>query len=544
MKKTISLVLAVLMVLLTMVMPVGAVQIGRTGSDIPVVAIFGDGEPIYDTDGNMIFKFSEILSILGDTEDGAASEAVMNVLEPFLLEGIIHDEWDNYYAALEKEIGEIFAEVRYDKNGENPNGTDISKSVRQAMADNLKRDTKQTRGSYYVYDYQFWYDWRQDPLKTADEFNAYIQGIKKITGAPKVSVLARCLGTSVVMAYIAKYGTDDLHGVAFNGGIAMGAEIISETISGKFTVDVAALNRMLKDFESLDALALDDFINSSLDLVAKTGKAGDIDLRRMELYGKLAQGVTSALSLGTFFTWPGYWACVAKSDFENAKNYVFGKEGSEKRTEYAELIKKIDNYYSLVTDKMDTLLDELENNKVLVGVIAKYGYQIAPICESCDVVADQYVSVNKASFGATTSMVYNTLTEDYIAERTAEGKDKYISPDKQIDASTCRFPDSTWFTKGISHSFWSDFETDLLYTVITADKQLYIDDFDFTQYIVYDRKTNTVEPMTEENCRTEAWQTSETQDNPQNPFEKIISWLTSLFVWIKNLIVFVSARAQ
>jgi len=132
MKKLISVILALIM-MFTVVTPAFAFDYVLKGSDIPVVAIFGDGEPIYNTEGEKIFHFKEILNMLGGSEEGAAGEAVQNVLKPFLIEGILFDKWDNYYAALEKEIGDIFAESRYDENGENPNGSDVSPQVRQYM---------------------------------------------------------------------------------------------------------------------------------------------------------------------------------------------------------------------------------------------------------------------------------------------------------------------------------------------------------------------------------------------------------------------------
>ena len=537
MKKIISILLTVVMVF-SLAVPALAYNFPNvfSGSDIPVIAIFGDGEAIYNTEGKKIFHFSELLNTLGGSEDGAAGEAVQNVLKPFLIEGILKDEWDNYYAALGKEIGDLFAEARYDNNGENPNGSDVSKDVRKIMADNLQVDKKTVRGSYYVYDYQFWYDWRQDPLVTADEFHAYIQGIKDITGAPKVSVIARCLGTTVVLAYLSKYGTADLHGVSFNGSVADGGEIISETISGKFKLDLNAINRMILDFDSMGKLDIDNFITSSIDLAAKSSELVGFKFEKTKIYGKLVQGVTSALALSTFFTWPGYWALVAEEDYQDALLYVFGEEGSDKRAEYAELIKKIDNYHTNVTKEIWNILGELKEKEIIVGVIAKYGFQIAPVIESCDAIGDQFASVTRASFGATTTTIYDTFSEEYINKRKEEGKDKYISPDRHIDASTCFFPDSTWFTKDITHSKWTDFETSLLYQVVTAEKQLTIDDFDCTQYVVYDNDTNTVDPMTEENCDTEAWVTDKDYDEPESFLGRFIAYIKSLVNWFNDLI--------
>lgn len=542
MKKLVS-VLLITVMLFAFSAPAFAAEYEVGKSPIPVVTIYGDGEPIYDAEKKVkLFQFNEILNILGGSEEGALGEATVNVLTPFLVEGILNDEWDNYYAALEKEIGEIFTEVRYDENGENWNGSGISQLATDVQNSQLSRDAKDANGHYMYYDYHFFYDWRQDPMKTADEFHAYVEKVKELTGAKKVAIIARCLGTSVVMAYLQKYGTDSVHGVSFNGSVAAGGEIISEPISGKFVLDVNAINRMLADFGAIGWFELDSFISTSIDLAAKALAATGFELSETEIYGKLVQGVTSALALSTFFTWPGYWALVCEDDFDDALYYVFGDENSEKRETYKNLITKIEDYHYNVMCNIDSIFDELKANEVKVGVIAKYGFQLAAIAESRDYVADQFATVNKASFGATTGTVYEDLSDEYIAARVAEGKGKYISPDKKIDASTCAFPDSTWFTKGITHSKWTDFETSVLLKVVTADTQLTVDDFEYTQFIVYDNETETAYPMTEENCKTEAWEADKKFDRPETQKQTLFAFVFALLNWLVEFFHFIFNR--
>ncbi len=541
MKKLLSIVLVIIMIF-SLATPAFAFSYRMDGSDIPVISIYGDGRPIYDTEGNKIFEFSEMLSMLGSTEDSALLESTINILMPFLMEGIINDEWDNYYDALEKEFSELFEEARYDCNGENINGSDISQELRQAMIYDLNTDKKQWRGSYHAHDYHFCYDWRQDPLKTADELHEYILKLKETTKSDKVSILTHCLGTSIVLAYVSKYGTDNIHGISFDGSVADGAEIISETISGKFSLDLDAINRMLADFKNLYQLELDDFISSSIDLASKTCAVAGIEFEETEIYKKLAQGVTSALAISTFFTWPGYWALVTEEDFEDALLYVFGEPGSEKRVEYAKLIEKIQNYHNQVTKNIWSLMEVLKTDDIKVGIIAKYGFQIAPVIESADAVADQFASVTRASFGATTTSIYDTFSDEYISQRKAEGKGKYISPDKHIDASTCFFPDCTWFTKGFSHSNWTQFEQSLLFQVITADRQLTIDDFDCTQFIIGDNNTGKGIPMTEENCNIEAWELNDKLDNPQTHKGKLFSFVITIIKWVMDIFKKISEK--
>ena len=92
------------------------------------------------------------------------------------------------------------------------------------------------------------------------------------------------------MAYISKYGLDDIHGISIDASVANGAEIISEPISGKFTVDANAINRMVKDLDALGMFSVDSFVTSSIDLLSKSGAIDSvIGVVKEELYGKIVK---------------------------------------------------------------------------------------------------------------------------------------------------------------------------------------------------------------------------------------------------------------
>ena len=521
MKKVISVLLAMLMLFSTCV--VGVVAIGdidkptnqiivhSSRSQIPVIRILGDGEPLYNEKQEKIVHIRSLtFGSSSDEEDDDSDilSSVANVLLPFLIDGLLNDEWDAYYENLQKEISEIFSEIRLDNNGEVTNNTGISEARKKEMAGYLARDAKKenNKGYYAINDYRFWYDWRLDPIYTAGLLNTYIQEVKKATGCPKVSIMASCLGTIVTTTYINLYGTDDLHGVGFTGAVSGGAEALSEAISGKFDIDGYAISRTLIDSDYIGEFNVDKFITSSIDLLSATGVFDYLEEGVKEtLYAKLVEGVTSALALSTLFTFPIYWAAVSPEDYDDALLYVFGPDGSEKRTTYAGLIEKIETYNREIRSEYDATIKSIGENGVKFGAVSKYGFQILPICQSYDVVSDQFVSVNHSSFGATTSTIYDTLTDDYIAERVAAGKGDYISPDKKIDASTCAYPESTWFMKNVSHSEYTTFERKLLYDVITApgDKVITcgdtVDGLTYSRFLVYDYETDIMTTMTEEN---------------------------------------------
>lgn len=543
MKKIISLVLCVVMLF-----AIGAPVLSASyhyNYTFPIIHINGDGTSIVDENDKEIFqikKLGEMLTSNSDSDGDTLKDSIKNVLVPFLTKGLLFNDWDDYYKNLEKEISDIFGDVALDENGNAKNGTGISKNNKNAnnSAMNSKKPGEVT----------FYYDWRLDPMEVADELDAFINTILESTGCKQVGIEATCLGTSVLFSYIAKYGADKLHGIGIDATIANGGEFISESLSGKFNVDGKAISRILKDADTLGYINIDDFLLESVSLAADLGLIHTLtDTVKYTIYERVVEGVTSSLALGTFFTMPCYWTAVTTEDYETAKNYVFGPEGSEKREKYAVLIEKLDNYDIEVRREIGEggkIWQELKDKGVNIGIVSKYGFQMVPICESKNLVADQYASVKNSSFGATTSTIYDTLSDEYIAQQIAAGKEKYISPDHQIDASTCMFPEYTWFTKGASHSNRTNAEDEILIGVIIADRQLTIEDFpQYTQFMVYsDEAPSKMVPMTSENCYNEFWRSDIESEKTLNPIEKLIIMIKRLYNWLKEVFVRINSGSE
>ena len=530
--------------------------ISQSLSDIPVIRISGDGEKLVDENGNKVFHYKDFASILGDDdeeeeEDSALLTSIANILIPFLVDGLLNDNWDPYYKNLQAEISELFENSLLDKNGNAQFGT----GLRQERIDKMNKTRHNDQAwrnpdrtiKYYVHDrYWFYYDWRLDPIESAAELKSFIDDILASTGCEEVGIVASCLGTNVVTAYLAAYpehAAGSIRGIAYDGSVVGGAEMLSEAISGKFNVDAAAINRTLKDCAAIGMFDIDGFINTTIEMLDRTGVLDSVIGKTKEwIYYKLVEGVTSALALSTFYTWPNYWACVSPEDYETAKNYVFGPEGSEKRTEYAGLIAKLDNYDTVVRQRIPEILTNAVNSGVNFGAISKYGFQTLPICETNYLVSDQFASVGRSSFGATTGTIYTDLSDDYIASRVEKGFGRYISPDKQIDASTCLFPNQTWFIKGSSHSNWSDWELRHLYDIASSKEQLTIDNSTWpSQFVVYEYTNpdedcdGEISVMTTENCDTENWEAEEKIDNPTEKHGKLFVAITALINWIIEL---------
>ena len=93
------------------------------------------------------------------------------------------------------------------------------------------------------------------------------------------------------------------------------------------------------------------------------------------------------------------------------------------------------------------------------------GYAIAPIpvYDNCVDQTDMLIDTKFGSLGATCAPIGETLK--------ADGANKYLSGDLLVDASTCAFPDSTWFVRYQDHNDFCDAYNDFVYYLLTFDGQ-------------------------------------------------------------------------
>ena len=128
MKKLISLLLSVVLMFCTVIPAFAWVNVNESKSQIPVIRISGDGEPLYDDEGNKIFHYKDVAKLVSG-ESGDNSEmykSMAKTLLPAIAKGIATDNWDDLYAGLETEISKIFANSLLDENGNVTNNSGLS----------------------------------------------------------------------------------------------------------------------------------------------------------------------------------------------------------------------------------------------------------------------------------------------------------------------------------------------------------------------------------------------------------------------------------
>ena len=545
MKKLISLTL-VLIMLFAVMAPASSVL--AADERTPIVYIRGNGDGLFYPDGTLCVAQFEDLSLGGDGEDDGIDkdtivETVVNILKPFVLEGMIFDNWDNYGRAIYDELKPLFPDAGLDYNGNPIKGTGVHP---ETMASSIAA-SKSTWNYVYNGQYAFAYDWRLSPYDHVDRLHEYVLQVLKTTGQTQVSMYCRCMGGSLLAAYLERYGhLGHIKNVIFCDSLQNEATLFSKAFSGQIEFDAKTIERYAGQldfcgktgdgvgFEFTEVLyeilfKTMDFFNQ----ITVTDKALD---EVEALYERLGKALMPAL-LHAFgmATQVNYWTEVNEKDMDAALDLVYGKEGSELRTKYAGLIEKIQYYREHVSSDLNGFYDKLDDNGIYYGFIAKYGFMNMPLVKDSDLLSDSLVSLTHCTFGATTAPIGQKLSDEYLAGVSEENR-KYIAPDKQVDLSTCRVPERTWILKNAHHD-----EIDCLEPVIWEFLNGTSETVDTvtagSQFMVFDYDTLTATRMTEDNCADYEWITSPVEEPTTETrivsfmrfFTMILNFLTRLF---------------
>ena len=157
-------------------------------------------------------------------------------------------------------------------------------------------------------------------------------------------------------------------------------------------------------------------------------------------------------------------------------------------------------------------------------------------------MGEHQTGLREQAFGPTVSTVDGTLSEKYINSRVAEGKGKYISPDKQIDASTCLLPDNTWFIKNVDHRYTE--AVHLLITDLVDNPRCTVDTLGTYGQFLNAKDQYVLEPLKEVNDNDMQWDASEPGVAGENVFRTLGSLLVKIITWVREFITGIVAHAR
>ncbi len=73
---------------------------------------------------------------------------------------------------------------------------------------------------------------------------------------------------------------------------------------------------------------------------------------------------------------------------------------------------------------------------------------------------------------------------------------EYVSPENNIDASTCLFPEQTWFIKNLSHSEGSSAFDEMIKVLLYSDGQATVKSYsNYPRYLLNNDKAEKLEAV-------------------------------------------------
>ncbi len=342
------------------------------------------------------------------------------------------------------------------------------------------------------YSYYFGYDFRLDPYTHADRLHKDIQTLKELTGHDKVQLKASSMGGVVTMAYLERYGTEDIETVIFQNCPIKGTAVAGELYCRKFEINKdALLNYALDAIPALEQDFLQGFLYGLATALDDLGVWSLLLSFADGIVDNLLDRVYDEALIPIFGTLPGIWSFVPHEYYEEAKTVMVNAETQ------AGLIEKLDNYHYNVQCKAEEILQKA-NEDIKIYIVAGYDIQRTPLVTAYLNTSDGTVDTKYASVGAVTADIRDTLPEGYV-QATDDGHN-HISPDFTIDASTCALKEQTWFIKDMLHCTTHDGHDKFYELMLTSEEQFYVDTYEeypqFMQNNIPDMTFDKVENLT------------------------------------------------
>lgn len=402
-------------------------------------------------------------------------------LLPAIISLIFCGNEDYFATAVCSFANDLFGEMYCDDSG-NPVYDNISTEDWEEPTADHEKNTQ----------HKFYYDWRKDVFEIAAELNDYIEQIKTLTGHSKVALRAESMGGAVTMTYLKVYGHDSIDSVVMQSSAFNGITLMGDIFTGDLKIDSESVLNYIKNFVVGDTqmMILARVLISYCDILMNP-IANFVDGTLNDTKEQLFDGAIRDM-IGNF---AGIWAFVPLESYEEAKEFMLDE------TENAELIEKIDRYHYGVMDKTEEILDSAMADGMKLAIISNYGKAGVPVGTDVNFQSDFLIDTARTSHGATCSELYSTLGDGYV--QAVQDGHNHLSCDGQIDASTCLYPEQTWFIKDMLHTGYTAGYDEFVYQFIYDDDQQTIwSNPDYPQFLYNNAESETLDALTTENCDT------------------------------------------
>ncbi len=347
-------------------------------------------------------------------------------------------------------------------------------------------------GAQHVYFFN--YDWRLSPQEHVDDLHAFIETVKEEQRAAKVTLVPCSMGGTVVNSYLARFGSAGIQKIIYCLVASKGIDLVGELFGQNIEINLGVLLERLFNFENgnLALQALLGALMGGFELNPLLTKA--VNRLLQFVLEKTSERAYRDILLRSFASMPGMWAFVPDAYYEADKARMFPNGGNPV------FIEKIDAYHA-VQVQSEALMQRAIDAGTAVYVTAAWGFVGFPVTSKAYTQGDCLIETHNESFGATVAPYGQTLPAGYKAENPVctDPQHDHISDDLIVDASTCAFPEQTWFIKHMKHVGFpvGSGAAELLTWLVTSNEALTVQsDARFSQFTDLDPATGRLTSLT------------------------------------------------
>lgn len=333
--------------------------------------------------------------------------------------------------------------------------------------------------------YFFTYDWRLTPQELAAQLNTLIETAKAETGKEQVRLVSASMGTVVTSAYLYYYGYDSVYNCIFLSGALNGIFTIGDLFKGDIAFSGEGLANFLKTTVRQSNAMVKFFVgllaNEKLLTPICEWVNGLVDEYKDRVFGK---GMRNSFGLSM-----GLWSMCPEEDFDECVEFMFGSC----KEEYPVIMDELAEIRKLLFATED-IVDGCIERGIPIAFLSNYNLSMAPVNARCNSQGDKVIEVYGTSFHATAANYGETLSDEALAGVAEE----FISPDRIINASTCRYPSCTWFIKDARHvasSYGTDYAEFVSWLVMSDTQRTVYDNASYPRFMLSDTE-ETLRPAT------------------------------------------------
>lgn len=371
-----------------------------------------------------------------------------------------------------KASNDLLGKIGCDKNGNPQPGTGVHPGA---------LPTKDVHGTMCndIADYSFVYDWRLSPLDIAEQLHTYIRHILALTGHDQVILVCHSMGGTVFASYLSMYGSAEIERMICLTPAWKGLSIMGSLLSGE--AQIGDKSEELSLFLQSLPMVKDERLQLLIRAAEPLGVYKWLLRFLQKPLDQEFERVYYTCLRDMFASMPGIWAFVPDSYYNRAKAFTFAKDAEE----YAALIQKIDDYHYNVQNRLEDLLRNATASGMQLVVASGYGISTVPLSVAHTAQSDFLIDTVYTSIGAV-SMPFGSRLPEAYTQAVRDGHD-HLSPDGLIDASTCAYPEYTWFIHGMMHFDYPYKAVPFVRWAVAQTKQPTVsDDAQWPQFLLWD----------------------------------------------------------